>query len=100
MQLSKETPAALPVLELPRLAMLRDERFLAGWTALSFGLTFTLFGALYAQDIRMLSRAPEILWYAMCGQPLPDGSTGPLLFGIGFAGAMAGALLLLVRPMR
>ena len=73
-------------------------RNLIGWTALSFGLTFTLFGALYAQDMRMLSRAPEILWYAMCGQPLPDGSTGPLLFGIGFAGAMAGALLLLVRP--
>ncbi|HQX09992.1 MAG TPA: hypothetical protein PKY66_06230, partial [Thermoflexales bacterium] len=64
-------------------------RSLAGWTILSFGLTFTLFGALYAQDMRMLSRAPEILWYAMCGQPLPDGSTGPLLFGIGFAGAMA-----------
>jgi hypothetical protein len=75
-------------------------RTVAGWTILSFGLTFTLFGALYAQDMRALSRAPEILWYAMCGQPLPDGSTGPLLFGLGFAAATAGALLLLIRAKR
>lgn len=73
---------------------------LIGLTILSFGLTLTLFGALYARDIQALARAPELLWYAMCGQPVPDGSTGPILFGLGFAGAMAGALVLLARRRR
>jgi len=88
------TPTPSPA---PQRSILRS---VIGWSVLSFGLTFTLFGVLYAQDMNLLSRTPEILWYAMCGQPLPDGSTGPLLFGFGFAGAMAGALLLWVRPKR
>ncbi len=73
---------------------------LIGLTILSFGLTLTLFGALYARDVQALIRVPELLWYALCGQPIPDGSTGPILFGVGFAGAMAGALLLLIRQRR
>lgn len=70
---------------------------LAGLIFLSFGLTLTLFGALYARDLETLRRTPEILWYALCGQPLPDASTGPILFGLGFAGVAAGALILLFR---
>ena len=53
MQLSKETPAVLPVLELPRLAMLRDERFLVGahiitaFAALSIGALMGPFQAFH-----------------------------------------------------
>jgi cytochrome c oxidase subunit 1 len=53
MQLSKEKPAVLPVLELPRLAMLRDERFLVGahiitaFAALSIGALMGPFQAFH-----------------------------------------------------
>ena len=67
---------------------------LIGVLLLSFGLTFVLFGALYARDLQALARTPEILWYALCGQPLPSDAAGPLLFGGGFAASMAGALVL------
>jgi len=64
---------------------------------IGFGAVMTFLGAAYLQDVRLLAEAPGAFWAFICGQPLADGMTAPLILIAGVVGLMAASVLLL-RP--
>jgi protein SCO1/2 len=72
-------------------------RLIAASVLAGFGAVMTFLGAAYLQDVRLLAEAPAAFWEFLCGQPLADGMTAPLLL---IAGALSllSASLLLIRP--
>ncbi|HLV34841.1 MAG TPA: hypothetical protein VKY59_07005 [Spirillospora sp.] len=56
----------------------------------SFGLTMFLFSAAYIKDVQLLSKAPEMVWAFICGNPGDYGVTLPLLLTIGTLGLFGG----------
>jgi protein SCO1/2 len=63
-----------------------------------FGAVMTFLGAAYVQDIRLLAEAPAAFWAFICGQPLADDMTAPLILSAGALSLLAAAGLLL-HPM-
>jgi len=78
----------------PKLALVR---LIAASVLAGFGAVMTFLGAAYLQDVRLLAEAPAAFWEFLCGQPLVDGMTAPLILAAG-ALSLLTASLLLSRP--
>jgi|YNPMSStandDraft_1061717.scaffolds.fasta_scaffold42725_2 protein SCO1/2 len=72
-------------------------KLMAASALAGFGAVMTFLGAAYLQDIRLLAEAPAAFWAFICGQPLADGMTAPLILSAGALSLLAAAGLLL-RP--
>ncbi len=47
---------------------------------LSTGFTLLVFSLAYAKDLQTLRTVPGAIWSAICGRPVDDGLTLPLMF--------------------
>lgn len=67
-----------------------------GSLMVSFGFTFVVMAAAYVGDIAALASAPADLWAAICGIPVENPLTFPLLLLTGALVMLGGMAVLLV----
>ncbi|NJL05175.1 MAG: hypothetical protein HC911_09790 [Chloroflexaceae bacterium] len=69
---------------------------IAGALLVSFGFTFIAMAAAYIEDIAALASAPADLWAAICGIPVENSLTFPLLLLAGSVTMLVGMAILMV----
>ncbi len=69
---------------------------IAGALLVSFGFTFIVMAAAYVEDIAALASAPADLWAAICGIPVQNSLTFPLLLLTGSIIMLAGMAILMI----
>lgn len=69
---------------------------IAGALLVSFGFTFIVMAAAYVEDIATLASAPADLWAAICGVPVENSLTFPLLLLAGSVIMLAGMAILMI----
>ncbi len=67
-----------------------------GSLMVSFGFTFVVMAAAYVEDVAALASAPADLWAAICGVPVENSLTFPLLLLAGALVMLAGMGMLLL----
>lgn len=52
-------------------------------TLIGFGIIFMLIAFAYFQDVAAIAATPSIVWQFVCGAPVQDNFTGPLMMTFG-----------------
>jgi hypothetical protein len=65
-------------------------RQIAAGTLIGFGVIFMLIAIAYFQDLAAIANTPSIVWQFVCGAPVQDTSTGPLMITFGAITAAIG----------
>lgn len=65
-------------------------RQIAAGTLIGFGIIFILIAMAYFQDLAAIAATPSIVWQFVCGAPVQDNTTGPLMITFGSITALAG----------
>lgn len=61
---------------------------------LGFGAIFLVSAFAYSRDLAAIAATPSIVWQFVCGVPIEDNTTIPLLVTLGVSGMGVGAGLL------
>lgn len=69
-------------------------RQLVAGTVLGFGSIFLFMAFHYSQDLAAIAATPSIVWQYVCGVPITDNTTVPLLVSTGALSIVLGAVLL------
>lgn len=65
-------------------------RQIAAGTLIGFGIIFILIAMAYFQDLAAIATTPSIVWQFVCGAPVQDNTTGPLMISFGALTALIG----------
>ena len=66
----------------------------------AFGFSMFLFCLAYAKDLNTLVNAPFAVWNALCGAPVADPLTMPILLVLSLVAIIIGMVLLVIRRIR
>lgn len=69
-------------------------RQLIAGMVLGFGVIFLYVAFHYSQDLATITVTPSIVWQFVCGVPIEDNTTVPLLVSTGTLSMVLGVLLL------
>jgi hypothetical protein len=58
-------------------------RQIGAGTLIGFGVIFILIALAYFQDLEAIAATPSLVWQFVCGIPVNDGVTGPLMISFG-----------------
>lgn len=58
-------------------------RQIGAGTLIGFGVIFILIALAYFQDLEAIVATPSLVWQFVCGIPVDDGVTGPLMISFG-----------------
>jgi hypothetical protein len=61
----------------------RMYRQMGAGTLIGFGVMFVLMAFAYFQDLAAVAATPSLVWQFVCGIPVDDGITGPLMITFG-----------------
>lgn len=65
-------------------------RQIAAGTLIGFGIIFILIALAYFRDLAAIADTPSIVWQFVCGAPVQDTTTGPLMISFGTITALIG----------
>lgn len=69
-------------------------RQLVAGMVLGFGVIFLFVAFHYSQDLAAIAATPSIVWQFVCGVPIEDNTTVPLLVSTGSVSMVVGLVLL------
>jgi len=69
-------------------------RQLVAGMVLGFGVIFLFVAFHYSQDLAAIAATPSIVWQFVCGVPIADNTTVPLLVSTGSVSMVVGFVLL------
>jgi hypothetical protein len=75
------------------------------WTVLAagmvgFGVTMLLLSLAYTRDLAALAQVPAAVWQFVCGLPVAEGNTAPLLTGLGGISGVVGLVFAVLARYR
>lgn len=56
---------------------------IASGTLVGFGVIFILMALAYFRDLAAIAATPSVVWQFVCGVPVQDNTTGPLMITFG-----------------
>jgi hypothetical protein len=65
-------------------------RQIGAGTLIGFGSIFILMALAYFHDLAAIASTPSLVWQFVCGIPVEDGLTGPLMITFGTITVVAG----------
>jgi hypothetical protein len=65
-------------------------RQIGAGTLIGFGSIFILMALAYFHDLAAIAATPSLVWQFVCGIPVEDGLTGPLMMTFGAITVVAG----------